>query len=157
LWLFFPLIERFRSLTLTSPLTAATRLSHHGISSNATTRCGCLKTATTRNLHGISRYGCFANGTMRCGRFFPPNERFRTLIRLVHEDSQAKVVIEKKKTESFNVNVGVGQGDVFISHFVQLSSGYYKKLDIKRNTSTIIAHINACVDDVGKISRNVKA
>ena len=31
------------------PLTATTRLSHHGISSHATTRCVCLKTATTRN------------------------------------------------------------------------------------------------------------
>jgi len=55
------------------------------------------------------------------------------LIRMTREDSQAKVVIEKKKTESFNVNVGVGQGGVFISHFVQLSSGlYYKNLDIKK-------------------------
>jgi hypothetical protein len=52
---------------------------------------------------------------------------------MTREDSQAKVVIEKKKTESFNVNVGVGQGGVFISHFVQLSSGlYYKNLDIKK-------------------------
>jgi len=31
------------------PLTAMTRLSHHGISSHATTCCGCLKTVTTRN------------------------------------------------------------------------------------------------------------
>jgi len=30
-------------------LTATTRLLHHGISSHATTRCGCLKTITTRN------------------------------------------------------------------------------------------------------------
>jgi hypothetical protein len=40
------------------------------------------------------------------------------LIRLIHEDSQTKVVIDKNKTENFNVNVGVGQGDVYISHFV---------------------------------------
>ena len=39
----------FRSLALTSPLTATTRLSHHGISSNATTPCGCLNAATTRH------------------------------------------------------------------------------------------------------------
>jgi len=31
------------------PLTATKRLSHHGISSHVTTRCGCLKTTTTRN------------------------------------------------------------------------------------------------------------
>jgi hypothetical protein len=30
------------------------------------------------------------------------------LIRMTHEDSQARVGIEKNKTESFNVNVGVG-------------------------------------------------
>jgi hypothetical protein len=37
---------------------------------------------------------------------------------MTYEDSQAKVVIEKNKTESFNVNVGVGQGDAHISRFV---------------------------------------
>ena len=77
---------------------------------------------------------------------------------MTHEDSQAKVVIEKNKTESFNVNVGVGQGDIFISHFVQLSQGlYYKNLDIIKSTSTIIVQTNEYVDDVVKISRNVKA
>jgi hypothetical protein len=57
--------------------------------------------------------------------------------------TQAKVIIEKNKT-SFNVNVGVGQDDVFISYFVQLSSGlYYKNQDIRRNTSTVLVQINA--------------
>ena len=37
---------------------------------------------------------------------------------MTHEDCQAKVVIEKNKRESFNVNVGVGQGEACISHFV---------------------------------------
>jgi hypothetical protein len=51
------------------------------------------------------------------------------LIRMTHEDSQAKVVIEKNKTECFNVYEGVGQDYVFVSHFVQLGSGlYYKKI-----------------------------
>jgi hypothetical protein len=50
-----------------------------------------------------------------------------------HEDSQAKVV-KRRTRQSFNVNVG--QGDAFISYFVQLTSGlYYKKLDIRRYTS----------------------
>jgi hypothetical protein len=35
----------FRSFSL----TATTRISHHGISWHATTRCGCYKTSTTRN------------------------------------------------------------------------------------------------------------
>ena len=63
----------------------------------------------------------------------------------------------REEKERFNVNVGVGKGDSCISHFVQLSFGYYKKLYLGRNTPTKIVQINAYVDDVVKISRNVKA
>jgi hypothetical protein len=49
------------------------------------------------------------------------------LIRITHEDSQAKVVIQKNKTENFNVNVGVGQGDTCISFLFNLVMDYIIK------------------------------
>ena len=54
-------------------LTATTRLSHH--MPHATTRCGCLKTVTTRNF-GLWR---FLKRHDALQSFFPINERFWSL------------------------------------------------------------------------------
>ena len=43
------LLTRCRNLLWSFPLTATTRLSHHGIFSHATPRRGCLKTTTSHN------------------------------------------------------------------------------------------------------------
>ena len=57
------------------PLAATTRLSLHGISSHARTRCGCLESATTRNFALFQFLKC--HNTLLS--FFALNERFRSL------------------------------------------------------------------------------
>jgi hypothetical protein len=77
---------------------------------------------------------------------------------MTFEDSQARVVIENSMTESFNISVGVRQDDALSVTLFSLVLDYIiNKLDIRGIVSTIVAHMNACVDDVIIISGKLKA
>ena len=61
-------------------------------------------------------------------------------------------------TESFDINVQVRQGDALSVTLFSLVLDYIiRKLDIRGNVETKVAHINACADDVIIISGNLKA
>jgi hypothetical protein len=73
------------------------------------------------------------------------------------EDSQAKVVIENK-TESFNVAVGVGQGDALsVIRFNLVLDYIIKKLATRGRILTEVVQINTYTDGVVIMSRNLKA
>ena len=74
------------------------------------------------------------------------------------EDSPSKVVMQNNITESFNVNVGVRQGDALSVIWFNLELDcIIKKLAIRGIISTKVVQINAYTDDVVIISRNLKA
>ena len=55
-------------------------------------------------------------------------------MRMALEDSQARVVIENNVTESFNIDVGVRQGDALSVTLFNLVLDYIRrKLDIRGN------------------------
>ena len=76
---------------------------------------------------------------------------------MTFEDSQARVVIENNMRESFNINVGVRQDDALsVTLFSLVPDCIIKKLDIRGNVSTTMAHMNVCAGDVIIISGNLK-
>ena len=67
------------------------------------------------------------------------------------------MIVKQKQLESFNVNGGERQGNALKSHFNLVLHYIIKKLDIRGTLSTKMVQNNAYADDVGKISRNLKA
>jgi len=69
------------------------------------------------------------------------------LIRMTLEESQAKLVTENNMPESFNVDVGVRQGDALSVIVFNLVLDYIiKKFDIRENILIKVVHINAYID-----------